>query len=50
MKEIDAAIRRLKAHRSSLTFQQYKTIKGQILAGDVVGAMRGLDKTLHRPM
>lgn len=50
MTEIDTAIRRLKAHRTHLTFQQYKTIKGQILAGDVVGAMKGLDKILQRPL
>ena len=49
MKAIDPnAIIRLKAHRHLLTFQQYQTIKGQILAGDAVGAMKGLDKIIQR--
>lgn len=34
------------AHR--LTEQQYKTLRGQILAGDAIGAMRGLEKILRR--
>lgn len=34
----------LKASRSILTKQQYKTLKGQILAGDSAGAMKGLEK------
>lgn len=34
----------LKACRSILTKQQYKTLKGQILAGDSAGAMKGLEK------
>lgn len=38
------ALGRLLAHKNKLTRQQYKTIKGQILAGDVSGAMRGLEK------
>lgn len=38
----------LKASRSMLTKQQYKTIKGQILAGDPQGAMKGLRKILNR--
>ena len=48
MKEIDVkAICRLKAYHRVLTFQQYQTLKGQILAGDAKGAMRGLDKILN---
>lgn len=31
-----------------LTAQQYKTIKGQLTAGDVGGAMRGLYKVMAR--
>jgi hypothetical protein len=38
------AARQLKACRSILTKQQYKTLKGQILAGDSAGAMKGLEK------
>ena len=33
--------------KKRLTRQQYKTIKGQILAGDADGAMRGLAKILN---
>lgn len=38
----------LKASRSKLTKQQYRTLKGQILAGDPDGAMKGLTKLLGR--
>ena len=43
--EINALIR-LKACRSRLTKQQYKTLRGQILAGDYIGAMKGLQNLL----
>lgn len=38
----------LKACRSKLTKQQYKTLKGQILAGNPDGAMKGLRRLLER--
>ena len=38
------ALGRLLAAKRMLTRQQYKTLKGQILAGDADGAMRGLAK------
>lgn len=31
-----------------LTQQQYKTLRGQLIAGDKAGAMRGLKKILRR--
>lgn len=34
--------------RKCLTPQQYKTIRGQILAGDAEGALRGLEKIMER--
>ena len=40
------ALMRLKACRGRLTTQQYKTLRGQILAGDSEGAMKGLRKLL----
>ena len=46
--ETATAIKRLKAHPARLTRQQYSTLKGQVLAGDSDGAMRGLDKILRR--
>lgn len=38
----------LKSYRTRLTAQQYKTLRGQVLAGDADGAMRGLKKILNR--
>ena len=38
----------LKTARGKLTKQQYMTLKGQILAGDSDGAMRGLATILLR--
>lgn len=44
----DTAFRYLNAFRNKLTKQQYRTLKGQILAGDSGGAMRGLAKIIER--
>ena len=38
----------LRTYRHGLTPQQYKTLRGQILAGDPVGAIKGLQKILTR--
>ena len=49
LREIDQnAIIRLKAHRRRLTWQQYQTLRGQVLAGNADAAMKGLDKILGR--
>lgn len=49
MKQIDvAALIRLKGNRSKLTMQQYKTLRGQVFAGDAAGAMKGLQKLLNK--
>ena len=42
------ALKRLNLFRKYLTPQQYKTLRGQVLAGDFDGAMRGLDKIIRR--
>lgn len=42
------ALLRLKRNRGGLTFQQYKTLRGQVLAGDSVGAIKGLRRILER--
>ena len=42
------ALKFLKAYQPRLTKQQYKTIKGQIICGDVTGALKGLKKILSR--
>ena len=44
----DHAFRLLNAFRNKLTKQQYRTLKGQILAGDGEDALRGLQKILER--
>ena len=41
------ALGRLLAAKKMLSRQQYKTIKGQILAGNAEGAMRGLERILN---
>lgn len=45
---MDNTIKLLKSVRHKLTKQQIKTIKGQILAGDRIGALKGLDKILNK--
>jgi hypothetical protein len=45
--QIDAgALVRLRGARPHLSAQQHKTLRGQVLAGDSDGAMRGLRKIL----
>lgn len=41
-------LKKLKTQKKYLTAQQYRTIKGQALAGDVVGADKGLEKLMER--
>lgn len=45
---ITAGIQALKSHRKDLTPQQYKTLKGQMLSGDIDGALKGLQKIRRR--
>lgn len=44
--DIQKILRLLRNHRRTLTRQQIKTIRGQALAGDVEGAIKGLSKIL----
>ncbi len=47
MKPIDVkALIQIKACRDRLTVQQYRTLRGQVLAGDGDAALRGLRKLL----
>ena len=39
-----AVTQRLKRDKNKLSFQQFRTIKGQIKSGDIEGAARGLDR------
>lgn len=43
-------VKMLKEYQGVLTRQQIKTIKGQILAGNVTEAMRGLNGILEKEM
>lgn len=43
------ALKQIDAARHRLTKQQQKTLRGQVLAGDSAGAMRGLQRILNRP-
>ena len=38
----------LKDNKKYLTRQQYRTIKGQIIAGDTDGALKGLNRLLKK--
>jgi len=42
------ALAELRHHKKSLTTQEYKTIYGQIIKGDIAPAMKGLRKILKR--
>lgn len=49
LKQINpTALITLKAHRANLTAQQYQTLRGQVLAGDDEGALKGLSRILSR--
>ena len=49
LKQIDYnALMQVKACQSRLSRQQYRTLRGQVLAGDGDGALRGLRKLLRR--
>ena len=41
-------LRELKLCRRFLTPQQYRTLKGQAVHGDVAGAEKGLQRLLHK--
>lgn len=49
LKQVDVnALVQMKASRSRLSFQQYKTLRGQVLAGNGDATMKGLQKVLRR--
>lgn len=39
---------KLRVYRDALTWMQWKTLRGQALAGDIVGAEKGLMKIIRR--
>lgn len=40
------AIDKLYKHKHLLTYQQYRTFRGQICSGDIAGFSKGLDKVI----
>ena len=47
-KESRTYLTKLNSYKDKLTKQQYKTLKGQILSSDYIGAKKGLKKLLER--
>ena len=48
MDDTRTAMKMLESYGRYLSKQQYRTIKGQILSGNITAAMKGLDKVLTR--
>ena len=49
MQEVNVkALIQVKACRDRLTVQQYRVLRGQVLAGDPDGALKGLRRILKR--
>lgn len=46
--ELSDFMKMLKGNKENLTKQQYKTVRGQALSGDLEGARKGLAKLLKR--
>lgn len=46
--EYSRFLRLLKQYRRHLTVQQFRTLRGQALAGDLMGAQKGLARLLKR--
>lgn len=46
MSEVTELLITLSKHRNVLSRQVFKTIKGQAIAGDVIGAKKGLQKMI----
>lgn len=45
-REITAALKRLGKYRGKLSTQQLRVIRGQVIAGDICGAEKGLRRLL----
>ena len=41
-------IKLIKRHKHKLSYQQYRTLVGQCLAGDCIGAKKGLYRILNK--
>lgn len=48
--DVQTAMNEIRKYRKLLTMQQKRTLKGQVLSGDIEGAMRGLDKLIRHAL
>lgn len=46
--ELADFMEQLKSNKAKLTRQQFRTLKGQAIAGDVDAAQKGLNKLMNR--
>lgn len=46
--DTQAALKEIRKRKHLLSTQEMRTLKGQVLSGDIAGAMRGLDKLMRR--
>lgn len=48
--DVQTAMNEIRKYRKLLTAQQKRTLEGQVLSGDIEGAMRGLVKLIRRAL
>ena len=46
--DVQSAIREIRKHRKLLSTQQMRTLKGQVLSGDIEAAMKGLHRLMGK--
>lgn len=46
--ELSNFIKKLKSNSPILTRQEFRTLKGQAINGDLIGAKKGLEKLIER--
>ena len=46
--DIQAALKEIRKNKRLLTTQQMRTLQGQVISGDIDGAMKGMNKLLRR--
>lgn len=46
--DVGSALKEIRKHKHLLSTQQMRTLKGQVLSGDIGGAMKGLHKLMGK--
>ncbi len=46
--DVGTALKEIRKHRKLLSTQQMRTLKGQVLSGDIEAAMKGLYKLMGK--